>query len=108
MCLCLCREEWSYLISLEPLAGRNLLCHQVLRPGLVLPVAPAGLSVLESLRCGKSILKSDTGTLKTLGEALPPNLQLRSCLDGAEALLEKGLASIQARNACGLGTHIQV
>lgn len=107
--LCLCREGRSYLVGPDYLASHNLLSCLVLRPGLALPGAPAGLSVLESLR-DKHILKSDTGTLKTLGEASRPSLQLRSCLDGVcgAVLFGKRPASIQARNTRGFEPYIQV
>lgn len=108
MCLCLCREGRSYLVGPDYLASRNLLSCLVLRPGLALPEDPAVLSVLESLR-DKHILKSDTGTLKTLGEASWPSLQLRSCLDAVcgAVLLGKRPASIQARNTRGFEPYIQ-
>ena len=70
------KREWSYLVSLEYLASHDLLSCQALQPGQGLLAALSGPPVLESLGERGHIHKSNTGTLKTLGKAYLPGLQV--------------------------------
>lgn len=97
LCTCICEREWSYLVSLEYLASHNPLSRQALQPGQGLLAALSGPPVLESLGEEGHIHKSNTGSLKPLGEADLPGLQLPSGWDRSGCFLGEDHLSVKQR-----------